>query len=307
MPVSISIHISRCVARIVAVQPKSVLDIGVGFGLWGFLCREYLDVFSGRVQPHEWQTRIDGIELFEPYIQTHQRALYSAIFIGDIRTRVKDIDRYDLIIAGDVIEHLDKNDAEDVLEALYERADKALMVNIPLGPGWDHPEQHGNPGELHRSQWTAEDFAPYPHAADIYDIPCGQYGTFFCPKDCSLEQRLAGLVETASFYEEQGDLPRSEKHLRRASKLEPGEPVVAMRLTDLLIRRRQLQEAIRVLDQATRTNPHFHQGRLFSAELLAACGRGQEAIDRLLPLLAEAQLDPQTRRQAEDLAARLSQ
>jgi len=307
MPVSISVHISTCVARIVAVQPTSVLDIGVGFGLWGFLCREYLDVFSGRVQPNEWQTRIDGIELFEPYIQTHQRALYSNILIGDVRTLAKNIKPYDLIIAGDVIEHLDKDDAEDVLETLYEKANKALMVNIPLGSGWDHPEQYGNPGELHRSQWTAEDFAPYPHAADIYNVPCGQYGTFFCPKDCSVEQRLAGLVEAATFYEQHGDLQRSEKHLRRAASLGPGEPVVVMNLADLLIRRRQLDEAIRVLDQAASANPQFHQGRLFSAELLANRGHRREAIDRLLPLLAETQSDPEVRRQAEELAARLSE
>ncbi len=33
---------------LVELQPRSVLDIGVGFGKWGFLAREYLDVNAER-------------------------------------------------------------------------------------------------------------------------------------------------------------------------------------------------------------------------------------------------------------------
>ena len=48
MPTSFHHHISKMVDWVVRLQPRSILDIGVGFGKWGFLCREYLDIFQGR-------------------------------------------------------------------------------------------------------------------------------------------------------------------------------------------------------------------------------------------------------------------
>ena len=50
MPVSTPVHISHCLGRIIGLNPEPVLDVGCGFGLWGFLCREYLDVWNGWVE-----------------------------------------------------------------------------------------------------------------------------------------------------------------------------------------------------------------------------------------------------------------
>ena len=47
MPVIIHIQLTHCINKIIQLQPKSVLDVGCGFGKWGYLCREYLDVFPG--------------------------------------------------------------------------------------------------------------------------------------------------------------------------------------------------------------------------------------------------------------------
>ena len=66
MPVSTSVHLSHCLANIIRLEPRSILDVGCGFGTWGFLCRTYLDVFLERVQPEDWQVRIDGIEFSSP-------------------------------------------------------------------------------------------------------------------------------------------------------------------------------------------------------------------------------------------------
>ncbi|MEA3366400.1 MAG: class I SAM-dependent methyltransferase, partial [Candidatus Hydrogenedentes bacterium] len=193
MPVSTSVHISHCLTYIINLNPRSVLDVGCGFGMWGFLSRMYLDVYQGRVQPDQWTTRIDRLELFEPYIQEHHRTLYSSIQIGDIRDLAPELDTYDLIIAGDVIEHLEKDEGDEVLDLLYDRAEKALLVNIPMGEGWEHPEQYGNPGELHRSQWAVEDFLRFPSIHKEFQLPCGKYGSFYCPKDCDSHARLNGI------------------------------------------------------------------------------------------------------------------
>ncbi len=287
MPVSTSAHISHCVSKIIEVQPRSVLDVGCGFGLWGFLCREYLDVWNGRVQPEEWQVRIDGIELFEPYIQAHHRALYSSIRIADIREAVREIGEYDLILAGDVIEHLDKADGERVVEQLYGRARRALIVNIPLGPGWEHPEQYGNPGELHRSQWEVEDFLGYPHEAQYYEMLCGQYGSFFCSKDVPAHARAGSLRAAGEYKESRGDAEGAIRCLKQVHALAPDDEQCAILLTDLLLQRGDANGAIAVLEAAIAARPAYHYGRYMLARLLVALHRNAEAQDALSALYAQ--------------------
>jgi hypothetical protein len=53
---------------IVNINPNSVLDIGTGFGKYGLLCREYLELWDGRQNYDKFLRRIDGVEAFESYI-----------------------------------------------------------------------------------------------------------------------------------------------------------------------------------------------------------------------------------------------
>ena len=45
-------NLSFCVDLIRYVSPKSVLDVGVGFGRWGMICREYLMFGRGAYSAH---------------------------------------------------------------------------------------------------------------------------------------------------------------------------------------------------------------------------------------------------------------
>lgn len=303
MPVSVPVHLSYCLSAIIKLAPRSVLDVGCGFGLWGFLCREHLDVWAGRVQPDEWEVRIDGIELFEPYIQAHHRALYSSIRIADIRDAVSDIDEYDLIIAGDVIEHLEKDEGEAVLAALYGKARKALIVNIPLGKGWEHAEQYGNPGERHRSEWVVEELALYSAHYELFELPCGQYGSFICMKDTDLESRIAGHEALAEHHVAQGDFDKAIDGLRAALALNPRDENVALHLTDVLVRAKRLPEAIEAIDAGIEQVPSFHAGYVLVAKLNRLAGNDARALEILDRLLAQEDVDPQLREQAEALRA----
>lgn len=303
MPVSTSVHITHCLRYIITLRPRSILDIGCGFGMWGFLSRMYLDVAEERVQPETWRTRIDGIELFEPYIQSHQRALYSSIRIGDIRALAGLVDRYDLIIAGDVIEHLDKPDGERVIEQLYDKADKALLVNIPLGEGWEHPERHGNPGELHRSQWYIEDFYPYPSITETFTVPAGAYGSFYCPKDCRIEDRVEGLLALADRRLEEGRDEQALHYAQKALELAPMRREAVFFLTDFFLRRGETDRAIEVLQSAVTRDPSFHYAHVALAKILFASRRHQEVSALLTRLLQRPDLDPEIREQAQSLLA----
>jgi len=306
MPVSSSVQISDCLAHIVGFQPQSVLDVGCGFGLWGFLCREYLDVWNGRVQPHEWQVRIDGLELWEPYIQAHQRALYTNIFVRDIREALPDLESYDLIIAGDVIEHLDKEDAELVLDTLYEKARLALLVNIPLTGHWDHPIQYGNPGELHRSQWVPEDFAGYPNHFKEYKLPCGEYGSFVCPKACHPADRAVGLLQQAARRDAGGNAAGAARARAQVQVMVAEDAVAAIAVTDTLLQAGDLQGALKTLRTVIAAQPDYHYARLALVRILLAQKQPDEGARELQALLALEDLPEDIQAQAQQLAREVS-
>ncbi|MDX9973859.1 MAG: hypothetical protein RBU21_12825 [FCB group bacterium] len=305
MPVSTSIHISHCLTQILALQPRSVLDIGCGFGLWGFLCREYLDVFSERVQPADWQVKITGVELFDPYIMAHQRSLYNRIEIGDIRDLAARLEPHELVIAGDVIEHLDKPDAQIVLRQLYDKAERAMLVNIPIGSGWEHGVVHDNPGELHRSEWHIRDFDEFLPQIQLFGLPCGAYGSFYCEKNHPDEHRVNIAMLLASRAADGRDFETAFANLRVAHRLAPGNEVVCLDLANLLLERHELQEAVNVLRASVSANPAFHEGYLNLARLLAALQRKDEARQYAEPLLTLPGVSSKIREDAINLLTQL--
>ncbi|MBW2991727.1 glycosyltransferase family 1 protein, partial [Candidatus Woesearchaeota archaeon] len=84
MPTSSPHQINEIMGEIMELDPSSILDIGVGFGKYGFLCREYLELWDYNNKRYgEWKREIDGIEVYEDYITDIQRKVYNNIFIGD--------------------------------------------------------------------------------------------------------------------------------------------------------------------------------------------------------------------------------
>jgi predicted TPR repeat methyltransferase len=136
MPLSIWLGLEDCLQAITECWPGSVLDAGIGFGLFGHLLRQYLDVWEGRIQHAEWRIRIDGIEIDARRIQPHAHYLYDNVFVGDIRELVSvhaSQTPYDVILFGDVLEHLPKDDAVWLLRKSIALAMKQVIVRIPLG------------------------------------------------------------------------------------------------------------------------------------------------------------------------------
>jgi hypothetical protein len=171
MPTSHYAYISDVVGFVMSQNPASLLDIGVGFGKWGHLFREYLDVMAGRVLKDQWQKRIDGVEIFEPYISVHQRNLYDRIYLGDICELVDTLPDYDMIFSSDVIEHIEKSAARRLIEKLQAKTRRLLLI-IPRGEAWLHSQgpMYGNKDEAHVSSWDHDDLAGF----QFRDYPCGQ-------------------------------------------------------------------------------------------------------------------------------------
>lgn len=102
---------------------QRALDVGVGFGKYGLLRREYLELWDGRekFRPEDWLRRIDGIEIKANYILSHHRNINSQIYIGEALEIIQKFPSgsYDLVLIADVLEHFKKAKGFELLrEAL---------------------------------------------------------------------------------------------------------------------------------------------------------------------------------------------
>ena len=139
------------------INPKTILDIGCGFGKFGFLLREYLEVWNDRYLREEWELTIDAIEPTKEYIFNLQRMIYNDIYqmtLSEFYSKENN-KQYDLILLIDVIEHFTKNDGIAILKQTLEHCDYLLIAT----PKKYYPQDnHDNHFEHHKSFWTRKDF-----------------------------------------------------------------------------------------------------------------------------------------------------
>jgi len=104
-------------------SPKRVLDVGTGVGTYGKM-----------IKALDPSCYVEGVEVHQPYIdQFNLRSIYDAVHCQDVIDFSKglNITNYDLIVFGDVLEHLTKEDAIDVWKRLKQRA-KFLWISLPI-------------------------------------------------------------------------------------------------------------------------------------------------------------------------------
>ena len=110
---------------------STCLDVGACDGKWGKLLNDFLIM--------------DTVEIYGPNITRHNlESIYRKVFNDDIRNFK--FNRYDLIIFGDVLEHMHVEDAQKVLEYAWPRC-RDLLVAVPYQ--WVNRSHYGNPWEVH--------------------------------------------------------------------------------------------------------------------------------------------------------------
>lgn len=173
--------------------PKSILDVGIGFGKYGFLFREYGEVWTdlekgSRVNPRSWKIRIDGIESWKKYVSRVQRAVYDEIFVGDAVEVLTGLqDTYDIVFCGNVLEHMTKSKGHTLIQHMVNHANDVAVI---VTPAYDQTPKNGdrpkiprgsNPNEAFLSWWMRSDFDIYPTAT--YYMVEGQHGIIVIEKD----------------------------------------------------------------------------------------------------------------------------
>lgn len=145
---------------------KSILDIGIGYGKYGLLCREYITPFD--IMDDTWKRlRLDGVEVFPTYIKPYSLGIYSNIFVMDIRKFCEDPRRWckesswDMILLLDIIEHMNKEEGIQVIRKLSEFSRWILICTPELLKFYPQAVKQYHPKERHVSLWEIEDFEQF--------------------------------------------------------------------------------------------------------------------------------------------------
>ena len=140
------------------LNPRRLVDAGSGSG-------EYGEMISSCIE----DCTVIGVEIYEPYLSAfpNLKKYYSKVILGDIRDVIYEEEIYgDVIVFGDVLEHLPK---EDIHPLLREAAKKFgyIMISSPLGFSPQTRPKEGNDisfknlHERHLCGLTGEDFTDY--------------------------------------------------------------------------------------------------------------------------------------------------
>jgi len=161
---------------------KRILDVGPGIGTYSDLLRSL-------------GYRMDAVEIYEPYIEKYNlRTKYDNVFIGSIVTF--DINDYDFIILGDVLEHIPTNYAKELIRDIVS-AKKECLVAIPYE--MEQGEHEGNIHETHyQPDLTHEVMGErYPELTCIYR---NEYYGYYMHTHIK-EEKMYVLYANASYYD----------------------------------------------------------------------------------------------------------
>lgn len=131
--------------------PNTVTDVGPGEGTYAKLFRP--------VHEGVWWT---AVEIHRPYISkyklksTKTRRMYDEIHVEDVRDSEAHLFYRDLVIFGDVLEHVERDDAVALLQRAVDAGAWNILVSVPIVESVQG-EVDGNPAEEHIHQWDADD------------------------------------------------------------------------------------------------------------------------------------------------------
>ncbi len=124
---------------------EKILDIGFGSGVYGKILKAF------------YYKHIDGVDIWPKDLdEMGLHYIYDNIFISDILEF--DFDHYDLIIMGDVLEHISLENSKKLLNRFISE-DKVSKMFIQVPYMYEnHNQWHGNPNEVHLQDEINEEY-----------------------------------------------------------------------------------------------------------------------------------------------------
>jgi len=132
--------------QIITIMPNIVVDVGVGDGYYGTLIKYFLP-----------DVHLVGVEIMADYITSFNlNSIYNEIVNKDIFDCIQEFSG-DLIIFGDVLEHIEKEKGIEILKCAVNKFN-FVIINGPIG---FQKHEHEISSEIHRSGWSVDDFGEY--------------------------------------------------------------------------------------------------------------------------------------------------
>jgi len=133
------------------VQPKTFLDLGAGAGKYGSIAKE--------ITP---SIKTTAVEIEKDYIEKFNLpSLYDQVWnipvFDIIKSKYFDLN-FDIIMVGDILEHLKKSEGVDLLNFLIYRC-RWIIVEFPHR--YLQNAVDGYSSEAHISVWTENDFLSF--------------------------------------------------------------------------------------------------------------------------------------------------
>lgn len=138
-------------------KPKTILDVGAGSGTYAAMLKK-----NGYTR-----AAVDAVEVWEPYVKEFNlHSKYRRVYQTDIR----DFNKYnhDLVIFGDILEHMSIEDALKVWDTASRFCAHAV-ISIPI-IHYHQGEINNNPYEVHiKDDWSHEEVLQlFPNIMDSW-------------------------------------------------------------------------------------------------------------------------------------------
>lgn len=143
------------------LNPLTLLDIGKGFGKYGFLVHEYVGINNtkkidpAKMLKEQSKLLIDAVEVDPDLMMPHLQQLYNKVYFGDILEMYKELPAYDTVLMIDIIEHIDKKGALLLLKQLLQQGTD-IIIATPIK--YFEQELYESKYEHHISHWSEKDF-----------------------------------------------------------------------------------------------------------------------------------------------------
>ena len=142
-------------------RDERILDVGFGGGVYGKILKAF------------YYEHIDGVDAWsENIVEMGLNFIYDNIFIENVLDF--EFDHYDLIIMGDVLEHISLKDSKALLNRFIDE-DKVskLFIQVPYMYE-NHEEWQGNPYEVHLQDEINEEYMEreFPFLELLYRFFC---------------------------------------------------------------------------------------------------------------------------------------
>ena len=132
---------TNMVWRTIDSSSKSVLDIGCGLGGVGRVIKRHRNIYSV------------GVDAYNPYLE-HCREINSHDKLVQCDVRKLDFKdkSFDVVLCKEVIEHLDKPEAYELIQKMEDIARKQVIITTPVGR-YEVRGHDGNELQEHKSTW----------------------------------------------------------------------------------------------------------------------------------------------------------